>query len=142
MFELSPFRRRRELVVGELGREFMRDFFGNDLMDFGPSMRADIKETTTEYIVEAELPGLKKDDIVLELRDNTLTISAQKNEEVNEERENYVRRERRQGKMSRSFYVAEVDTEAVKAEYTDGILRITLPKLKESAPDTYRINIG
>lgn len=141
MFELSPFRRRRELVASELGRELLRDFFSTDLLDFGPTVRADIKETTAEYIVEAELPGLKKDDIVIELRDNTLTISAQKNEEVNEERENYVRKERRQGKASRSFYVAEVDTEAVKADYTDGILKIVLPKLKESIPDTHRINI-
>jgi HSP20 family protein len=77
----------------------------------------------------------------VELRDNTLTISAEKVNEVNEEKDNYIRRERRQGRISRSFYVQNVDNNGVKADYTDGVLKIVLPKLKPTEPNNYRIRI-
>ena len=105
------------------------------------TQKADIKEKPTEYIVEAELPGVNKEQIVVEFRDNTLTISAQQNEEINEEKPDYVRRERRQGSISRSFYVENVDGEKIAAEYKDGLLTVTLPKLKEDHPENYRIDI-
>ncbi|NLW90428.1 MAG: Hsp20/alpha crystallin family protein [Syntrophomonadaceae bacterium] len=143
MFDLTPFRRRRdELVGGDLGRALMREFFDRDFFDLTPSFRADIQETEQEYIVEAELPGMKKDEIVLELRENTLTISAHKNEEFKEEKENYIHRERRTGSYRRSFYVDNVDNAGVQAEYTDGILKVHLPKLKEIPPENYRISIN
>lgn len=140
MFELSPFRRRRDLSPADLGRDFIRDFFDPESW-FDLNIKADIKENAKEYIVEAELPGVKKDQIVVELKENHLTISAQQNEEINEEKPNYVRRERRQGNIKRSFYVENVDSEKVNAEYKDGLLTIVLPKLKEENPDNYRIKI-
>jgi HSP20 family protein len=140
MFDLTPFRRRRDLSPAEYGRDFIRDFF-----DFDPwlttGFRADIKENAVEYIVEAELPGFNKEQMVVELSDHTLTISAQQNEEINEERPNYVRKERRQGNFSRSFYVENVNNEKVNAEYKDGLLIVTLPKLKEENPNSHRIDI-
>jgi len=141
MFELSPFRRHRNAMENFFGRD-MLDFFSNDFMSpFGIDFKADIKENSKEYIVEAELPGVKKDELVVELRDNTLTISASKVSEVNAETDNYIRRERKQGKISRSFYVQNVDSAGVKADYKDGVLKIVLPKLKETDPDSYRIKI-
>ncbi len=141
MFDLVPFRRRRGDLVGDFGPALMREFFDNDFFGFAPSFKADIRETPQEFIVEAELPGMKKDEIVVELKDNTLTISAEKKEEYNEEKENYVRRERRFGSTRRSFYVENVDDKKVKADYQDGILKIVLPKLEETPPHNYRINI-
>jgi len=142
MFDLMPFRRRRgDLVGGDFAPSLMRDFFDGDFWGFAPTFRADIRETSQEFIVEAELPGMKKDEIVVELRDNTLTISAEKREEINEEKENYVRRERRFGSARRSFYVENVDDKKVKADYKDGVLKIVLPKLEETSPHNYRINI-
>ncbi len=140
MFDLTPFRRRRDLSPAEFSRDFIRDFFYPESW-FDLGLKADIKEKPTEYIVEAELPGVNKEQIVVEFRDNTLTISAQQNEEINEEKPNYVRRERRQGTIKRRFYVENVNSEKIDAEYKDGLLTITLPKLKEDTPDNYRIDI-
>ncbi|WP_054692755.1 Hsp20/alpha crystallin family protein [Syntrophomonas palmitatica] len=142
MFDLTPFRRSRgDLVGGDFGRALLREFFDNDFFDFAPSFKADIRENGQEFIVEAELPGMKKDEIVVELKDNTLTISAEKKEEINEEKDNYVRRERRMGTFRRSFYVENVDDKRVKADYKDGVLKIILPKLEETPPQNYRISI-
>lgn len=140
MFDLTPSRRRRDLSPAEFSRDFIRDFFYPESW-FDLGLKADIKEKPTEYIVEAELPGVNKEQIVVEFRDNTLTISAQQNEEINEEKPNYVRRERRQGTIKRRFYVENVNSEKIDAEYKDGLLTITLPKLKEDTPDNYRIDI-
>jgi HSP20 family protein len=141
MFELSPFRRRRDLFPAEYGRDFIKEFFDPESW-FDLSFKADIKETAQEYIVEAELPGMKKDQIVVELKENYLTISAEQNEEIREEKSNYVRRERRQGNIKRSFYVENVDNEKVSANYNDGLLTIVLPKLKGEGSSGQRIQIN
>jgi len=107
MFDLVPFRRRQnDLFNSFFGNDFISSFFNNDFFTATTSgIKADIKETDSEYIVEAEMPGVDKEAIEVELRDNYLTISANHNEEFNEERENYIRKERRTGRISRSFYV-------------------------------------
>jgi len=140
MFELTPFRRRRDLLPADWRKDFIRDFFDPESW-FDLGIKADIKENANEYVIEAELPGVKKDQIVVELRDNYLTISAQQNEEVKEEHANYVRRERRQGNVQRSFYVENVDSENVKAKFDNGLLIISLPKLKDEPTNRYRIDI-
>lgn len=142
MFDLTPFRKRNSNLDNFWNRDLVADFFNHGFpFDLGMDIRADIKENDQEYIVEAELPGVKKDDVVVELRNNTLSISAQMNSEINEETSKYVRRERRQGTISRSFYVDNVDTQGVKADYKDGILKIVLPKVKPTSQDNYRIDI-
>lgn len=149
MRDLIPFRRRNGFTPVDL----FRDFFGRDIWDdfFNSSMlpvnmagsfRADIKENEKEYIVEAELPGFTKDDIQIDLVDDRLTISARKNEEVNEERDNYIRRERRVGQVSRSFWVSGIKNDEVKAEYKNGLLRIILPKDNEGNRRGRRIDIN
>lgn len=142
MFDLIPFRRKNQSLDGFWNKDLLTDFFNNSFpFELGIDIRADIKENEKEYVIEAELPGVKKDDVVVELRDNTLSISAQMNSENNEESSTYVRKERRQGTISRSFYVDNVDNNSVKADYKDGILKIVLPKLKNIPPDNYRIEI-
>jgi HSP20 family protein len=91
-------------------------------------MKVDIKETDKEYIVEAEIPGVDKKDIQLELHDDLLTIQVQRNEQLDVENNNYIRKERRTSSMSRSFYVENVKQEDVTAKYENGILSIVLPK--------------
>lgn len=144
MFGLIPFRRMNSNLDILGNHDLVADFINNGFgfsFDIGMDIRADIKENEQEYVVEAELPGVKKDDVVVELKDNTLSITAQVNSETNEETSNYVRKERRQGTFSRSFYVDNVDSAGVKADYKDGILKILLPKIKPVAPDNYRIEI-
>ncbi|MBZ4646511.1 MAG: hypothetical protein PWR27_851 [Petroclostridium sp.] len=144
MFDLVPFRKRHgDLMNSFFGRDFMDSFFNNDFFLSSTSgIRADIKENEKEYIIEAEIPGVNKEAIEVELRDDYLTISANHNEEINEERENYIRKERRTGRISRSFYVENVRNEDVKATYNNGILKIVLPKSKEGKKKGYKIDIN
>ena len=124
----------------------MDDFFNTGFLTGLSSgvtgIRADIRETDKEYIVEAEMPGFAKEDIEVELVDDRLTISAKRDESVNEERSNFIRRERRYGEVSRTFLLDGVKQEDVKAEYKDGILRIILPKAEEHKRCGRRIDIN
>lgn len=104
-------------------------------------MKVDIKENEKEFILEAELPGVDKNNINLELKDDVLTISVERNEEVNEEKENYIRKERRYGSMSRSFYVDDINEDEIKAKFENGILYVTLPKLESKGPKNNKIQI-
>jgi len=139
MFYLAPFRRGR----GSLARsnswfdidKFFEDFFSDGFFPvFFPgsnAIRADIRETDKEYIIEAEVPGVSKDDIKIDLRDDILTIAVDYNEETKIEEAGYIRKERRSGSFCRSFQVDNIKPEEVKAKYNDGILTIILPKKEE-----------
>ncbi|MFW6308576.1 MAG: Hsp20/alpha crystallin family protein [bacterium] len=141
MFNMVPFRRRGNKEVEEYEDPFsslMSDFFGDfmDMADVG--FKTDIKEDEDNYFIEAELPGLNKEDINLEIDENRLIISAQ-NETVNEEEnENYIRRERRTGRYQRAFGLQNVKQDEIEAEYEDGILKVTLPK-EESGKQRRRV---
>ncbi len=142
MFELSPHRKHKEMMTSLFGWDPLKEFLGNDFMpQLFNEIRTDIKENANEYIVEAELPGIKKEDLVVELKDNTLTIAAKTVREEKKESENYLRRERSVGQVSRSYYVDNVDHDAVKADYKDGVLKIILPKLKDDKSSGFRIPI-
>jgi HSP20 family protein len=78
----------------------------------------------------------------VELRDNILTIGVQRNEITEEERKNYIRKERRTSAVSRSFRVDNVKPEDVKAEFKNGVLSITLPKAEVEDDKKYRIDIN
>lgn len=144
MFGIVPFRNNKvQQRSGFSDIESMfNDFFNDSFIGFAGinSMKADIKETEKEYIIDAEIPGVNKEDIKLDLRDDRLTISVERSEESNEERENYIRRERRYGSTSRSFYVDNVNHEAVTAKYENGILSVVLPK-SETKKNNNRIEI-
>jgi HSP20 family protein len=149
MFGLTPYNRKNGGIAGRNDMFDLRNVFDEFFNDsFLPSfaagahpIRADIRETEKEYIVDAELPGVKKEDIRLELRDDTLTIAVEHNEQGNEERDNFIRRERRYGSFSRSFYVENVKNEDVAAKFNDGILSITLPKQEGGKENRHRIDI-
>jgi len=149
MFGLTPYNRRNNILARRNDifdlRSVFEDFFGDSFFggffSAAHPIRADIRETDKEFIIEAEIPGVKKEDIKLELRDNNLTISVENSVETNEERENYIRRKRRYGSYSRSFYVDNVRPEDVTAKYNDGILTIVLPKAEEIRRKGYNIEI-
>ena len=93
-------------------------------------MRTDVKETDTDYKLEVEMPGFKKDDIKMSLDNGYLSISAAVSEKENEEKEkgSYIRKERTQ-RCSRSFYVGDNLTEEdIKAKFENGILTVDIPK--------------
>ena len=108
-------------------------------------MKTDVRETENAYELDVDLPGFKKDEVQLELKDGWLTISAAKGLDKDEEEKNgrYLRWERcYAGQSSRSFYVGEqVEPKDVSAKFEDGILKITLPKAVQQLPVNHTIAI-
>lgn len=105
--------------------------------------RTDIREEDGAYILEADLPGFRKEDINVDLGDGTLTISARRSSESEQrdKKNNFVRCERSFGTFSRSFDTTGIDTDAIKAAYHDGVLQLTLPKQQAQIPATKRLEI-
>lgn len=113
-----------------------RNFFLDDFFDdFGkvkmPDFKCDIYEEDNNYVVEMDVPGFKKDEINIDVEKGYLTISASHNEERNEEEKNYIRKERVYGEAKRQFYVGDVDEEAIKANFNNGVLKVIVPKKEE-----------
>ena len=142
MFELTPFVRRNHSVAFNPFRDiedFERSFFTRSAADF----KTDITETENAYILEAELPGFKKEDIKVDIDNNYLTISAERNTEKEEKDNsgNVIRRERSYGTFSRSFDITGVQPDKIEAAYENGILKLELPKKEESIPKSRRLEI-
>ena len=93
-------------------------------------MKTDVRETEDTYELDIDLPGFKKDEVTVDLKDGCLTISAAKglNKDEQDKKGRYIRRERYSGACSRSFYVGDVTPEEVAAKFEDGILSLTIPK--------------
>ena len=112
-----------------------RDFFRNMLrptrldLETEPEIRLDLKETEKAFMVHAEIPGVKKEDIDVSIDGNLVTIRAEVRREKEEKGETMLRSERYYGAMTRSFTLAtEVDEKAATAKYSDGVLELMLPK--------------
>ena len=106
-------------------------------------MKTDVRETDTDYKLEIDLPGFKKDEVKVALENGYLTISAAKGldqDEQEKETGKYIRRERYAGACERSFYVGDgLATEDIKGEFKHGILKLTIPK-KEVKPAVEKKN--
>lgn len=133
MFEMMPFRRPSGLARR---RDYFDHFFDSFFQDMLPAMpetkvkpfRVDVRESEAAYTIEADLPGINKEAIEVEYDNNYLTISARKEEGKEEEKENYVRRERYWGEFKRSFFISDVKKNAIEASFADGVLKVVLPK--------------
>ncbi|MBF8437913.1 Hsp20/alpha crystallin family protein [Halanaerobiaceae bacterium Z-7014] len=142
MFDLVPFRRRNRQMQGQDPMEsLINSFFDDSFTSMTANFKTDIIEQEDKYVIEAELPGMHKDDIELEIDNDRLTISANQTHEVKEEEENYIRRERRTGSFQRSFYIDNVQEDDIKASYDNGILKIYLPKKEPTKPKRREIEI-
>jgi HSP20 family protein len=131
---LIKFEPLRELeTLHDRIQRYFDDFsnYGFNVSDnFSP--RIDISEEKNNIIVEAEIPGVKKDNIKITLQDNILTIEGEKKKETEEKEKNYYRSERIYGSFKRSFTLpVDVDSEKVDAKFENGTLRITLKKMEE-----------
>ncbi len=132
MFGLVPFVARNELGKEENVFDHLWNVFDEPFMQGfrTDGFKVDVKDTGESYDLTAELPGLKKENISLTYENNYLTI-ATKSEQSNDEKDeqgNYVRRERSQSSMSRSFYIDNIDEARATAEYKDGLLLVHMPK--------------
>ncbi len=116
-----------------------RKFYLDDIFDDFISsrkeqyMKCDIYEKEGNYHIEMDIPGFKKNEISVETKDGYLTIKAEKHSEENEqdEKKNYIRRERVYGKYERSFYLGDLDEDNIHASFEDGMLKIEVPKKEE-----------
>ncbi|MES2734346.1 MAG: Hsp20/alpha crystallin family protein [Bacteroidota bacterium] len=129
----------------------MENFFGRDLFDltnqsFGGTLPAvNIRETNDDFMVDVAAPGMKKEDFKVELENNLLTISAEKEQKNgNSNGENYTRQEFRYHSFIRSFGMPNnADADRIQATYHDGVLSIQVPKKEEAkkkAPRTIEIS--
>lgn len=126
-----------------------RNFYLDDIFDdFGrddrfAQMKCDVYEKDGIYNIEMDIPGYDKKDIKIECDDGILTVTAEKNQESNEKDhgKRYIRRERVYGKVSRTFNFSDIDDDNIKAEFKDGILKISVPK-SEKTSSKKMIQIG
>ena len=150
MAGLVPFNRRgSNLTRAGTGVGFenfynmLDDFFGdvetrrNLLKD---TFKIDIEETEKEYLVEAEMPGVKKEEIDLGVEDDNLCISVNRAEEANKEGKNFIHRERRAASMSRRIRLADANLAEIKAKLEEGVLTVTIPK-QDKALTSRKIDI-
>ena len=119
-------------------RAWQRSFWGDENQGM---IKTDIRDTGDAYIIEAELPGYKKDEISIDVKDDILTITAEKHGEETEEKKGYIRCERYSGSVTRSFNISEVDAAQINAKHENGVLTLTLPKKKEEIPQSRKISI-
>jgi len=133
-------------LQNRINRMFDDPFFRTGRMDDDVSMgrwnpAVDLYEKNDHFVIKAELPGVDKKDITIDLKDRLLTLSGERSydNEVNEE--NYYRRERSYGKFQRSFTLpADVDSDKIKAEFKDGVLQVEVPKPEQKKPKTVTIH--
>jgi HSP20 family protein len=116
------------------GGSLMAEGFGN--------LALDVQTKDDEYIVYANVPGLKPEDLRLEIVNNTVTIRGEVKEEQKTERENYLLQERRYGQFSRSFSVpTPLDAAKAEAEIENGVLTLRLPKAEEARPKAITVKV-
>ena len=132
MFGLIPFRMTRgnNTTISSL-TDLFDNFFNDDFtaaFNGSNDIKADVRETNEAYLVEAELPGVNKEDLRLDYDNNYLTISAMKNETFEDRQDNYLRQERHYGQIARSFYFDNVNKNQIQARFQNGVLDIILPK--------------
>lgn len=143
MLELIPFISNNRVSNYDPFKDmenFEKHFFGTDRIS---SFKTDIKDNGSEYLLEADLPGFKKEDINVNLENNYLTISAERKAE-NEEKDKkgrYIRCERSYGSFTRSFDVSDVDTDKITASYEDGVLKLNMPKKEKTLPASKKLEI-
>ena len=136
VIKYDPFRELKSLQ-DEMNRIFNTNFpsaFSHeDIASGGWSPSVDIFENETEIVLEAELPGMKREDFDVSIENNVITLRGERKFEKNEEGENYHRVERAYGTFTRSFSLPRgVSAEATTADFNNGVLRVTLPKREEA----------
>lgn len=130
---LSTFFRRPSTEGGE--REMMK------ITEWSPLV--DISEDEKEYVVKAELPEIKKEEVKVTVQDNILCISGERKKETEEKGKRYHRVEREYGSFMRNFTLPDnADGSKVSAEYKDGILKVHLPKSEKAKPKSVDIKVS
>lgn len=135
MFTVVPYRTRNDVIhTGDpmmntlFDDRFLRSFFNMGDVLGNAGFRVDVKEEEDAYRLEAEMPGVKQEDISLNVENDVLTLAADFNTARNDKKESYLYSERRSGHMERSFNLEGIDQDGITADYVNGILSVHLPK--------------
>ncbi len=139
MMNLVKWNPRREMLTlhDRMNRLFDDPFFrigrladDDSLGMWNPAV--DLYEKDGHFVIKAELPGVNKDGIKIDLKDRVLTLSGERTYDNEVKEENYYRKERSYGKFQRAFRLpADVDSDKIKAEFKDGVLQVEVPKPEE-----------
>lgn len=138
MFGMIPYGRAMTRHDMWNANDIFRSFFESAPASF----RVDVRDEGDRYVMEAELPGIRKEDVKVSVENGVLTISAVTDAENERKAGNYVCRERRVGSMQRAFSLEGVREDGITGEYRDGILRLSLPRLTEALPARREIEIA
>jgi HSP20 family protein len=131
----------QEQVNRLFGNVLERSAEESNLTTWAPAV--DIYETEHELVVKADLPGIDSKALDIRVENNILTIRGERKFEKKVNEENYLRVERAYGAFSRSFSLANtVNSEAIKADYQNGLLTLTVPKREEAKPKQIKVNVG
>lgn len=135
----NPFHEMEEFEKKFFGKPFDAFMTNYDLAEF----KTDITDEGDSYALEADLPGFEKDNIHLDLNGDTLIIKAERNSKVEDKnKENkIIRCERSYGSYERRFDVSGINTDGIKGKYENGVLKLTLPKKEQTAPETKHLEI-
>lgn len=140
--------RELDVLQSDMNRLFDTFFQGRGGLSNGNGRRRwvppmDLAETDEEFVLSVDLPGLDEKDLDIEVKDNVLTISGEREAEHEEEREGYHRVERAFGRFSRSLELPEgVDPASLRAEFDRGVLEVRIPKPEERQPTKVPISAG
>ena len=137
MFDMIPFASSNSYAPSKIWDPF-QEFFGT----VAHAAATDIRETDHEFVIETELPGYDKSELSVNVKEGVLTVRAEHQADGKEQSDNgYIRRERTNATVERRFEVSGVDAAAIQAEYVNGVLKLTLPKLPEIVPEQHQIEI-
>lgn len=147
LIKWDPFRELDD-VSSRLNRIFgrmpSRSTSDNEMLavaDWMPSV--DISETDAAYLIKGEIPGVSKDDVKVTIQDGMLTIQGERKQEKEEKNKKFHRVECSYGSFVRSFRVPDdADESAVKAEFKDGMLNVTLPKSEKAKPKSINVSVS
>lgn len=124
-------------IKGDVDRIFGADYAS----DFHPAL--DVSEDEKNYIVKADLPGVKKEDVEISVAENVLSLKGERKEENSQKDKNYYHFERRFGTFQRFLKLpAQTDASQIKAVYKDGVLEISIPKPEEVKPKQIKIDVA
>ncbi len=140
MYRIAPYKTRRNEVSNlfNLFDDILSDF-PNDAT-YNDAFKVDIQDNETNYIFEAELPGVSKEDVLVDYKNDKLMIQVKKEEETEDEGKNYIRKERKSASMQRAFFLKKIDSKGITAKLDSGILTINVPKIIEE-DNSFKVDI-
>ncbi len=131
--DMFNFRNRINHVFDDFFYPTNRDEVEFSMRNWTPVV--DVYDNDDNFVIKAELPGIDKDGIEIDVKDRVLTLKGERSSENEVKDDNYYRRERSFGKFERAFILpADVDPDKIKADYKDGVLKIDIPKPEEQKP--------